>query len=76
MSSLLTTPCGATWQDAATLEAHLSPLIDETPDLGWEERTDAAITHLLKTALAKVTAACMHAPPPSHRPCPSLLTTP
>ena len=39
--------------DCAALEAHLSPLVDETPDLGWEERTDAAITHLLKTSLAK-----------------------
>lgn len=25
----------------------------QTPDLGWEERTDAAITHLLKTSLSK-----------------------
>ena len=23
-------------EDAATLEAHLSPLVDETPDMGWE----------------------------------------
>ena len=27
--------------------------MEETPDQGWEERTDAAVTHLLKTALAK-----------------------
>jgi len=40
-------------EDVATLEAHLSPLVEETADLGWEERTDAAVTHLLKTALAK-----------------------
>ena len=37
-------------EDAATLEAHLSPLVNE---FGWEERTDAAVTHLLKTALSK-----------------------
>ena len=40
-------------EDAGVLETHLSPLVDETPDMGWEERTDAAITHLLKTSLAK-----------------------
>jgi len=39
--------------DAALLEAHLSPLVDETPDQGWEERTDAALAHLLRTGLAK-----------------------
>ena len=27
--------------------------VDETPDQGWEERTDASVTHLLKTALSK-----------------------
>jgi len=42
-----------TQEDGAILEAHVSPLLDETPDQGWEERTDSAITHLLKTALAK-----------------------
>ena len=40
-------------EDAAMVGAHLSPLVDETPDFGWEERTDASIMHLLKTALSK-----------------------
>ena len=44
---------GLTAEDVASLEAHLSPLVEETVDQGWEERTDAAVTHLLKTALAK-----------------------
>ena len=40
-------------EHSSVLEAHLSPIIDETGDMGWEERTDVAITHLLKTALSK-----------------------
>jgi len=40
-------------EDASLLEAHLSPLVDETPDQGWEERTTASLTHLLRTGLAK-----------------------
>ena len=40
-------------EDAELLEAHLSPLVEETPDQGWEERTDAALAHLLRTALDK-----------------------
>merc|ERR1712060_640354 len=39
--------------DSAILAAHLSPLLDETPEQGWEERTIAALTHLLRTGLAK-----------------------
>lgn len=37
------------------LEGHLSPIIDDlqSGDQGWEERTDAAMTHLLRTCLAK-----------------------
>jgi len=39
----------------AVLEGHLSPIIDDlqSGDQGWEERTDAAMTHLLRTCLAK-----------------------
>jgi len=40
-------------EDSSLLAAHLSPLLDETPDQGWEERTTAALTHLLRTGLAK-----------------------
>lgn len=40
--------------DAFTLlEAHLSPLVIETEDQGWEERTTAALAHLLRSSLAK-----------------------
>ena len=39
-------------EDSAALESYLSPLVDETPDFGWEERTDAAVTHMLKTVRA------------------------
>lgn len=37
------------------LEGHLSPIIDDldSGEQGWEERTDAAMTHLLRTCLAK-----------------------
>merc|ERR1711976_1143278 len=37
------------------LEGHLSPIIDDMQSgaQGWEERTDAAMTHLLRTSLAK-----------------------
>merc|ERR1712224_1129942 len=39
----------------AVLEGHLSPIIDDlqSGSQGWEERTDAAMTHLLRTCLAK-----------------------
>ena len=39
--------------DAAVIESHLSPQIDDTVEQGWEERTDAALVHLLRTSLAK-----------------------
>ena len=35
------------------LAAHLSPLVNDNVDQGWEEATDAAITHLLRTVLSK-----------------------
>ncbi|EDV26341.1 uncharacterized protein TRIADDRAFT_22294 [Trichoplax adhaerens] len=35
------------------LEATLSPIVIDLRDQGWEELTDAAITHLLRTCLAK-----------------------
>ena len=40
-------------EEAELIAAYLSPVVDETPDQGWEERTDAAVTHLLRTALSK-----------------------
>mmetsp|Transcript_13770 Transcript_13770/g.26699 ORF Transcript_13770/g.26699 Transcript_13770/m.26699 type:complete len:870 (-) Transcript_13770:352-2961(-) len=40
-------------QDADELSCYLSPHINDTDDQGWEERTDASMTHLLRTCLAK-----------------------
>lgn len=39
--------------DVACLEAHFSPIVDDLADQGWEERTDASVTHLLRTGLNK-----------------------
>ncbi|KAK2178858.1 hypothetical protein NP493_524g01017 [Ridgeia piscesae] len=46
------------WQDmseeeAAVLEATLTPDITESISKGWEETVDASITHLLRTSLSK-----------------------
>ncbi|KAI9999910.1 hypothetical protein NQD34_011753 [Periophthalmus magnuspinnatus] len=37
----------------ALLEATLLPLLQDTPQLGWEESCDAAVTHLLRTCLSR-----------------------
>ena len=34
-------------------QAHLSPHVDTVGEQGWEERTDAALVHLLRHVLAK-----------------------
>jgi len=47
---------GLNAEDAELIEAHLSPVVNDTPDQGWEERTDAAITHLLRSSLSKETS--------------------
>ena len=39
--------------DAEILEAHLTPIVDEAQDQGWQERVDAALTQLLRTTLSK-----------------------
>lgn len=39
--------------NAAALDTHLSPIIIASDEQGWEERTDAALTYVLRTALAK-----------------------
>eukprot|EP00903_Cladosiphon_okamuranus_P007654 g7422.t1 len=41
-------------KDHAMLLAHLFPDVSDTDDQGWEECVDAAMTHLLRTSLAKV----------------------
>lgn len=48
--------------DEMQLSSHLSPIIEDSVDQGWEERTDAALTHLLRTSLAKKEAAASIAP--------------
>jgi len=40
-------------EEAELLESHLSPEVVGTPDQGWEESTDAAITYMLRTSLSK-----------------------
>ncbi|XP_060761669.1 protein PTHB1 isoform X3 [Neoarius graeffei] len=37
----------------AILEATLLPLLQDTPQLGWEECVDAAVSHLLRTCLSR-----------------------
>lgn len=39
--------------DFDVLRAHLSATVDDNSEQGWEECTDAAMTHLLRTSLAK-----------------------
>ncbi|NXJ70460.1 PTHB1 protein, partial [Rostratula benghalensis] len=46
------------WQKLSTdqvaiLEATFLPLVEDTPELGWEEAVDAAISYLLRTCLSK-----------------------
>ncbi|NWQ97402.1 PTHB1 protein, partial [Burhinus bistriatus] len=46
------------WQKLSTdqvaiLEATFLPLAEDTPELGWEETVDAAISYLLRTCLSK-----------------------
>ena len=40
-------------EDMDVLSAHLSPHIVDSPDQGWEELTDVAMMHLLRTTLSK-----------------------
>jgi len=39
--------------DIKVLRHYLSPIVVDSPTQGWEESTDAAMTHLLRTSLAK-----------------------
>ncbi|XP_016375732.1 protein PTHB1 [Sinocyclocheilus rhinocerous] len=40
-------------EQTAILEATLLPLLQDTPQLGWEESVDAAVSHLLKSCLSR-----------------------
>ena len=38
------------WQSFNVLGSYLSPEVDDTPEQGWEEITDAALTSMLRCA--------------------------
>eukprot|EP01027_Heterolobosea_sp_BB2_P000323 GEZU01000468.1.p1 GENE.GEZU01000468.1~~GEZU01000468.1.p1 ORF type:complete len:115 (+),score=40.86 GEZU01000468.1:195-539(+) len=40
-------------EDYNVLEQFLSPIVLDSAEQGWEECTDASMTHLLRTSLAK-----------------------
>nr|XP_046254883.1 protein PTHB1 isoform X2 [Scatophagus argus] len=44
---------GLTPDQTSILEATLLPLLQDTPQLGWEESCDAAVSHLLRTCLSR-----------------------
>ncbi|XP_074509075.1 protein PTHB1 isoform X1 [Sebastes fasciatus] len=44
---------GLTHDQTAILEATLLPLLQDTPQLGWEESCDAAVSHLLRSCLSR-----------------------
>ncbi|XP_051999864.1 protein PTHB1 isoform X2 [Xyrauchen texanus] len=44
---------GLSSEQTTILEATLLPLLQDTPQLGWEESVDAAVSHLLKTCLSR-----------------------
>jgi len=50
---LLRLSTGMTAEDEVKLAAALSPVVQEGQEQGWEETTDAALTFLLRTSLAK-----------------------
>ncbi|XP_061145753.1 protein PTHB1 isoform X1 [Syngnathus typhle] len=44
---------GLTPEQSNILEATMLPLLHDTPQLGWEESCDAAVSHLLRTCLSR-----------------------
>ncbi|XP_054477233.1 protein PTHB1 isoform X2 [Anoplopoma fimbria] len=44
---------GLTPDQTAILEATLLPLLQDTPQLGWEESCDAAVSHILRSCLSR-----------------------
>uniref|UniRef100_A0A8C2XA32 Bardet-Biedl syndrome 9 n=1 Tax=Cyclopterus lumpus TaxID=8103 RepID=A0A8C2XA32_CYCLU len=50
---LLTLWQGLSPDQTAILEATLLPLLQDTPQLGWEESCDAAVSHLLRSCLSR-----------------------
>ncbi|KAJ8377425.1 hypothetical protein AAFF_G00260300 [Aldrovandia affinis] len=50
---LLTLWHGLSPEQEGILRATLLPLLQDTPQLGWEESVDAAVSHLLRTCLSR-----------------------
>eukprot|EP01064_Diplonema_japonicum_P016658 TRINITY_DN24663_c0_g1_i1.p1 TRINITY_DN24663_c0_g1~~TRINITY_DN24663_c0_g1_i1.p1 ORF type:complete len:838 (+),score=128.30 TRINITY_DN24663_c0_g1_i1:34-2547(+) len=50
--------------DIKIFKHYLSPVVVDSPTQGWEECTDAAMTHLLRTSLAKTYKEAMSMPQP------------
>ncbi|KAJ9470991.1 Protein pthb1-like protein [Diplonema papillatum] len=50
--------------DIKVLRHYLSPIVMDSATQGWEESTDAAMTHLLRTSLAKTYKEAMSLPQP------------
>ncbi|XP_061632773.1 protein PTHB1 isoform X2 [Phyllopteryx taeniolatus] len=44
---------GLTPEQTDILEATMVPMLQDTPQLGWEESCDAAVSHLLRTCLSR-----------------------
>ncbi|XP_061676852.1 protein PTHB1 [Syngnathoides biaculeatus] len=44
---------GLTPEQTSILEATMLPMLQDTPQLGWEESCDAAVSHLLRTCLSR-----------------------
>eukprot|EP00877_Chromochloris_zofingiensis_P007511 jgi/Chrzof1/3012/Cz12g08060.t1 len=40
-------------EDVEVLQCALTPVVEEGPEVGWEETTEAAMTHLLRSSLAR-----------------------
>ena len=53
-----------TKEDIDVFRHHLSPIISHSSTMGWEEITDASMTHLLRTALSKSAKESASAPAP------------
>ncbi|XP_077383160.1 protein PTHB1-like [Festucalex cinctus] len=50
---LLSLGQGLTPEQTNILEATMVPILHDTPQLGWEESCDAAVSHLLRTCLSR-----------------------
>ncbi|XP_066263410.1 protein PTHB1-like [Branchiostoma lanceolatum] len=63
MNMLIRLSFGMSDREFAVLEASLTAQVDDDGEIGWEEIVDAAITHLLRTCLAKSSKDSVTNPP-------------